>query len=178
MYKNISSATTKVLSSLHSIISAFSKPCNSVKMTCRNFLFLKMYHLRKGLFTSRVETWNHLFSLCEENLGLINKYVIGKKKVKTHFLWVQIIFSGNRILSLGKMAYLILASIAAYLWKETHVHFGPIYWLWVQMEYQIFVLLLQDLKKKVIHHHVSWMITSGWMITYREWVGSLCLNNA
>lgn len=170
MYKNISSATTKVLSSLRSIISAFSKPCNSVKMTCRNFLFLKMYHLRKGLFTSRVKPWNHLFSLCEESLGLINKYVIGGKKVKTHFLWVQIIFSGNRILSLGKMAYLILAltSIAAYLWEETHVHFDPIYWLWVQMEYQIFVLLLQHLKRKVIHHHVSWMITSGW-ITESGW---------
>lgn len=85
MYKNISSATTKVLSSLHSIILAFSKPCNSVKMTCRNFLFLKMYHLRKGLFTSCVKPWNHLFSLCEESLGLINKYVIEKKKLKLTF---------------------------------------------------------------------------------------------
>ena len=85
MYKNINSATTKVLSSLHSIISAFSKSCNSVKMTCRNFLFLKMYHLRKGLYPSHVKPWNYLFSLCEESLGLINKEVIGKKLKLTFY---------------------------------------------------------------------------------------------
>lgn len=60
--------------------------------------------------------------------------------------------------------------------REIRVHFDPLYWLGVQMEYPSSCPVFTRSKKE--SQRPSYVLDDYFWLSYREWMGDLWLNNA